>query len=600
MSSYCKLKVKVEDSDTLEFYYAYNSRSTINDLIEFIAYYFPEKNICPCYKMKASYEMKESMDLEGNWHFFDCVTKYMNFELYNPNEDCICSFELKNNFRKSKLQIIEELTRNLKEPIKNSLIKMSEKSGLIIGNEKMILNKDANFTDFYDIIVDIKSVKDICQGWEIKMSKRAEEDYAKLKEEKVIRIGVIGNANKGKSFLLSKISKINLPSGTNIRTEGLSIKYPDLDKYKDRRIVLLDSAGLETPVLIGDENKKEENDLFKEKSREKLITEFFLQNYIINNSDILLIVVGILTYSEQKLLNKIKIQLKNSQFAKKNKNLFIVHNLMTITKMEQVNEYVENILKKSVTFELEEGHKISTSTEKEDGLYFVEKMEDKNNTLQIYHYIMANEGSEAGIYCNEFTIKQLNKFFVVAKDEQFDVVQTIKERFMDMAQEMFEKNEEISLDNFDKEDPKKIKLNKPNNLIMKKCLIDELGFSNLRTNGYMPVYNYYRKDDKLIIRIEAPGNCELKTSVVKSGEYNYIKMEGVKRKDKEPAELKDNIYSNRELGDFSLDIPLSSSDYNLKNEKPTITSGKGIFIVTYTIDENKIYEEFKPKEEEDI
>ena len=70
MSSYCKLKVKVEDSDTLEFYYAYNSRSTINDLIEFIAYYFPEKNICPCYKMKASYEMKEPMDLEGNWHFF--------------------------------------------------------------------------------------------------------------------------------------------------------------------------------------------------------------------------------------------------------------------------------------------------------------------------------------------------------------------------------------------------------------------------------------------------------------------------------------------------------------------------------------------------
>ena len=300
MSSYCKLKVKVEDSDTLEFYYAYNSRSTINDLIEFIAYYFPEKNICPCYKMKASYEMKESMDLEGNWHFFDCVTKYMNFELYNPNEDCICSFELKNNFRKSKLQIIEDLTRNLEEPIKKSLIKMSEKSGLIIGNEKMILNKDANFTDFYDIIVDIKSVKDICQGWEIKMSKRAEEDYAKLKEDKVIRIGVIGNANKGKSFLLSKISKINLPSGTNIRTEGLSIKYPDLNKYENRRIVLLDSAGLETPVLIDDENKKEENDLFKEKSREKLITEFFLQNYIINNSDILLIVVGILTYSEQK------------------------------------------------------------------------------------------------------------------------------------------------------------------------------------------------------------------------------------------------------------------------------------------------------------
>jgi hypothetical protein len=48
--------------------------------------------------------------------------------------------------------------------------------------------------------------------------------------------------------------------------------------------------------------------MFREKSREKLITELFLQNYIINNSDILIIVVGILTYSEQKLLNRIKIE----------------------------------------------------------------------------------------------------------------------------------------------------------------------------------------------------------------------------------------------------------------------------------------------------
>ena len=46
--------------------------------------------------------------------------------------------------------------------------------------------------------------------------------------------------------------------------------------------------------------------MFREKSREKFITELFLQNYIINNSDILIIVVEILTYSEQKLLCIIK------------------------------------------------------------------------------------------------------------------------------------------------------------------------------------------------------------------------------------------------------------------------------------------------------
>ncbi len=48
---------------------------------------------------------------------------------------------------------------------------------------------------------------------------------------------MIGNSNKGKSFLLSKISKISLPSG--IRTEGLSIKYPELKGFENRKLVLL-------------------------------------------------------------------------------------------------------------------------------------------------------------------------------------------------------------------------------------------------------------------------------------------------------------------------------------------------------------------------
>ena len=84
------------------------------------------------------------------------------------------------------------------------------------------------------------------------MSQRAEKHYQDYKTQKVLKIGVIGNANKGKSFLLSKISKMPFPSGMSIKTEGLSIKYPDLTLFKDRKIALLDSAGLETPVLIMD------------------------------------------------------------------------------------------------------------------------------------------------------------------------------------------------------------------------------------------------------------------------------------------------------------------------------------------------------------
>ena len=273
---------------------------------------------------------------------------------------------------------------------------------------------------------------------------------------------------------------------------------------------------------------------------------------------------------------------------------------MTFTKMDQVKEYIDNILLKSATFKLDEGHKINISTEKVNGLYYIEKDDDKSYDFKIYHYIMANEGSEAGNYFNEFTKNQLNKFFIVAKDEPFDVINTIKERFIDMSKEMLEKiDEPIKLENFD-ENEKIIKLNKPNNLTLKKCLIDELGFSNLRTNGFMPVYNYYKKDDSIIVRVEAPGNCSLKSSIINSGEYTIIRLEGNKKKDKEPAEIKDNIYCNREIGEFSLDIALKTSEYILKNEEPTLAEKKGVIMLQYKLDEKKNVAEFIQKEEDEI
>ena len=598
MSNCSKIKVKLEDSKLLEFFYAYDKNvATLDDLLEFMAFNFPNENICPCYEFNAKYENKETIKLEKHWNFYDCFNKYSNFILFIPDKQCKCDNNIKDNFRKSKLQIIQNLTRSLEINNKKSNLKINDINGQIEDNDFCLLNKDAKFTEFYDIIIDIKSIKDICKGWEIKMSKKAEESYEKLKSEKVIRIGVIGNANKGKSFLLSKLSQMDLPVGTNIRTEGLSIKYPEnLDKYENRRIVLLDSAGLETPVL--NDNDEEEKDIFKEKSREKLITELFLQNYIINNSDILLIVVGIMTYSEQKLLNKIKLQLKNSKYKK---NIFVIHNLMTFTRIAQVKEYIENILLKSATFKLDEGHKINISTEKVNGLYYIEKDEDKSYDFRIYHYIMANEGSEAGNFCNEFTKNQLNQFFIAVKDEPFDVINTLKERFIDMSKEMLEKiDEPIKMENFDNTNEKIIKLNKPNNLMLKKCLIDELGFSNLRTNGFMPVYNYYKKDDSIIVRVEAPGNCNLKSSIINSGEYTIIRLEGNKKKDKEPAEIKDNIYCNREIGEFSLDIALKSNEYLIKNEEPKLSEKKGVIMLQYKLEDKKNVAEFIQKEEDEI
>ena len=162
----------------------------------------------------------------------------------------------------------KEEIEKLENHIKSFVIKSN--ISLIDQNQNCLLNKNVNFMNFYDVIIDIKSIKDITKGWEVKMSEKAQNEYKNFKNGKIIKIGVIGNSNKGKSFILSKISKIMLPSGTSVRTEGLSIKYPELSEYKNRKLALLDSCGLETPVLIED-NLNEQDIKEKKKTKKKKI-----------------------------------------------------------------------------------------------------------------------------------------------------------------------------------------------------------------------------------------------------------------------------------------------------------------------------------------
>ena len=69
---------------------------------------------------------------------------------------------------------------------KENIIKIDPETNKIISKE--ILNKDIIFVDFYDVIIDINSKKDINKGWKIKMSERAKENYQLLKKEKIMII----------------------------------------------------------------------------------------------------------------------------------------------------------------------------------------------------------------------------------------------------------------------------------------------------------------------------------------------------------------------------------------------------------------------------
>ena len=308
---YCKCMLSV-------FYKTRNSYRILSDdenqkLSEFNythLYFIKTKNQCDCeYKEYNKYlgryifevikKLKQSDDKvsELQQEITDMTLRNQNLEEDNRQQDKEIS-RLKQELKKWKKD--DEL-KNIKEPI---------------------------FENVYDIIININSIKNINHGWEIKFNEKGKQKYLDYKDKELTTIGVIGNINIGKSYVLSKIAKVVLSTGTSKHTEGLSIRYPDLKDNKEKKIILLDSAGLQRPVLSN--NKKE----IDESSKDKMITELFLQTFIINQSDILLIIVGELTYSEQLLINKIKEECKKENKGK----IFIIHNLREYTTKEQVEK----------------------------------------------------------------------------------------------------------------------------------------------------------------------------------------------------------------------------------------------------------------------
>ena len=251
-------------------YYDNNGGKTVKDVKAFITCF--NDDICSCmlklYKKESGwtsyyyskYDIKNEDDKK-----LQKIANNSEIYIIQTQKKCTCKVLLENKelFSLNKENLIEKINglqgknnelqennesqeKTIKELQEITIKELQEKI-----NELQKKNEldDAKQEDFYDIIIDINSIININKGWNIFMTKEGEEKYLEYKGKDFIKIGIVGNINRGKTFILSKLSKISFPSGVSIYTKGLSIKYPDLSgEYKDRKYIILDSAGLETPI----------------------------------------------------------------------------------------------------------------------------------------------------------------------------------------------------------------------------------------------------------------------------------------------------------------------------------------------------------------
>lgn len=449
---------------------------------------------------------------------------------------------------------------------------------------------NANAIDYYDIIISIDSFENLLTGWEMKYSMKGFEQYDSQKDKKSCVVGIVGNANKGKTFILQQLIGIQLPTGYSVKTEGLSLKYP---LFEQQNVILLDSAGLETPLKNNgnytlDKSKSEEEQLkdISSIARDKQLTELFLQQFVIQHSNILILVVGLLTYSDQKLLNRIKRDLNNTD-----KKLFVIHNMFPFVTIEQVEEYIKEVLMKSLTFKLEtqimqnlNQNKSSEQSKNENTKYFVEirneTQQNNSKPSSIVHFIMANESSEAGEYYNKSTINQLKQQCICFTDiKPFPIIEKLTMFLEGMSSKIMETPILIQheLDCLEKS----IKL-KRNTIELKRCLVDELGFSNFFGYNITPPYSHYIEDKQFVIEFEMPG--EVKKLVVKVQTLNenlLFTITGEKVLNPMINGSQNEFYSNQEVGLFDLEILIPHDEIQLKTKKTTKSTCKDGLISIY-------------------
>ena len=247
--------------------------------------------------------------------------------------------------------------------------------------------------DMYDAIFSCESIKELFnKGWKYKLSYKFIQRFYTKTPIKFCPLCVIGETNKGKTFIVNLLTGNLLKSGIEVKTEGISCKLTNfksdeeiktLSGLNEDKFLVFDTAGRSEPILIDPKRREtlKDESLKREVescNRDLKKREEFMKNVLIKNSKIILVVVNQLSLAEQIFLYELK---NDGNFIK----LFIVHNLFNFQNREDLEDYINNTIFNTIYFNLRK-------------MYFTKVEEDQNDIDKPYYFrehIIANRKEKA-------------------------------------------------------------------------------------------------------------------------------------------------------------------------------------------------------------
>jgi hypothetical protein len=456
-------------------------------------------------------------------------------------------------------------------------------------------NYNRDMQKLYNMIIKVDSMDQLTkEGW--KIINKIRENRVDI-DKKVSIISVLGNKNAGKSFILHLLTGKNIPNGYTVTTEGLSFIMPEEGDNRGDNYILIDTAGTESPLLL-EKITKMTIDSINKMAKDRLITDYFLQKFILEKSDIFICVVDNLTLTDQKFINRIVNNYTN-------KTIFIIHNLKTFIEKNQVENYINNTLRQSLTFDLKQDKYYDIGNEpnfEENQIFFIQKLKDKER--KVVHLIIANEDSDAGKYYNKSTINYLLiQLSQVKEKKPFNIIKNLKDFLVSFSEEIFNKKIEKSSVKIENDC---IKIVDNKDLVLKECLNDVMG-NIIIDNNYKPKYRYSyfldssTQERKFFIEIELFGIWNLFHKIEVKDNYFIIKISGEKKQKiiERNYEFKNYIPKSN----FDLEIKVKNSLGIVSDEPPKTEEINGLYILIFSLKRKNIEEEIvsgESDENEDV
>ena len=437
----------------------------------------------------------------------------------------------------------------------------------------------------YDIVVDINSIKKLKEGWDIKYFGKPdniETLKAKIRKSNKNFISVLGHSNRGKTYILQKICKETLKPGYEITTKGISIK-----SYGENAF-LLDTVGTNAPLLVeesgrGGRDPRDDPDFYSKQLDEINLRQIITCRYFI-------IFVGI--SSEQQFLNKKK------KFQRK-KKLFVIHNLIHCYEKKDVENYINNTLKKSIIHSFDEVNIPNfEGDEKNFNKYFIETDNGEDHEFDILHFIMANDidkDNQQLRYFNEPTTQFIKDQIDHSVMKDINLLDSLVEHIKDISIQVLEKelNEiKIVQENNDKE-----KLICEEEIKAKKVTADKLDNIYFIGKDYEPPFRYYKNDGKFVIEIQLCcdiENLDIQQKFLKENEEFLFIITGQKKivnnEETDDIEIADLI-NKRFWKHFKIEFKIRIKDFEIdgleqidKNDDKSIFMEYGILYINFNVE----------------